>query len=248
MKLWMSPASSWNDRRRRASAAGTGGDQRHEGAETHGLQQFLRDLDLERAVAPRLRGERDADGVADALLQENAHGGRRGDDALRAHAGLGEAEMQRVVGATRQVDIDGDQVLHRRDLGGEDDPVAREADLLRPLGGEERRLHHRLARDGAHVGRVRQPGILVHEMGQQLLVERAPVDADPDRLAVADGGLDDGAELAVLLLLEADIAGIDPVLVERLGAGRMIGEELVADIVEVADERHIDAARQRASP
>ena len=53
--------------------------------------------------------------------------------------------------------------------------------------------------------------------------------------------LDDGAELAVLLVLEADIAGVDPVLVEGLGAGRMIGEELVADIVEVADERHADA-------
>ncbi len=48
-------------------------------------------------------------------------------------------------------------------------------------------------------------------------------------------------KLAVLLFLEADIAGVDPVFVEGLGAGRVIGEELVADIVEVADERHGDA-------
>src|SRR6185312_13077516 len=61
-----------------AAAARTGGDQRHEGAQPHGLEEFLRHLDFESAVAVRLRRERNADGVADALLQENAHGGRRG--------------------------------------------------------------------------------------------------------------------------------------------------------------------------
>ncbi len=55
-----------------------------------------------------------------------------------------------------------------------------------------------------------------------------------------DRGLDNGAELPVLLFLEADIAGIDAIFVERLGAGRMIGQKLVADIVEVADDRHVD--------
>jgi hypothetical protein len=45
--------------------------------------------------------------------------------------------------------------------------------------------------------------------------------------------------------LEADIAGIDAVFGQRLGAGRMIGQQLVADIVEVADERHVDG---RAAP
>src|SRR3981189_3127806 len=56
-----------------------------------------------------------------------------------------------------------------------------------------------------------------------------------------DGILDDGAELAVLLLLEADIARVDAVFVERLGAGRMVGEQLVADIVEVAAARDMPA-------
>src|SRR5216684_3932581 len=87
-------------------------------------------------------------------------------------------------------------------------------------------------------GRAR---VLVHQMGEQLLVERAPIGADAHRLAVTDRGLDDGAELAVLLLLESDIAGVDAILVERLGEGGMIGEELVADIVEVADDRDGDA-------
>ena len=43
--------------------------------------------------------ERDADRVADALLQQHRHRRRRGDDAFRAHARLGEAEVQRVVAA-----------------------------------------------------------------------------------------------------------------------------------------------------
>ena len=156
--------------------------------------------------------------------------------------------MQRVVGAPRQVDIDGDQVLHRRDLGGEDDAVAREADLLGPLGGEERRLHHRLAGDGAHVGGVGSRAF------SSIRWVSSSWSSEPQLTPIRTGlpwrmrGLDDGAELAVLLLLEADIAGIDAVLVERLGAGRILGEELVADVMEVADDRHVDAARQRASP
>ena len=77
-------------------------------------------------------------------------------------------------------------------------------------------------------------------MGEQFLVQRTPIGADAHRLAVTDRGLDDGAELAVLLFLETDIARIDAVFVERLGAGRMVGQKLVADVVEVADDRHVD--------
>jgi hypothetical protein len=56
-----------------------------------------------------------------------------------------------------------------------------------------------------------------------------------------DRELDDLAELSVLLVLEADIAGIDPVFRQRLRTGRMVAQQLVADIVEVADQRHVDA-------
>jgi hypothetical protein len=81
----------------------------------------------------------------------------------------------------------------------------------------------------------------VHQAGQQLLVERAPIGPDAHRLAVLDRGLDDGAELPILLLLEADIAGIDAILVERFGTGRVLGQELVTNVVKVADDRHADA-------
>ena len=81
-------------------------------------------------------------------------------------------------------------------------------------------------------------------MRQQLLVERAPVRPDPHRLAVADGDLDDLAELQVALVLEADVARVDAVFIERLGARRMLGEQLVADIMEVADQRNRYAHRR----
>src|SRR5215468_2854194 len=77
-------------------------------------------------------------------------------------------------------------------------------------------------------------------MREQLLIERAPICTDAHRLVVTDGGFDDRAELAILLFLETHIARIDAVFVERLGAGRMIGQKLMANVVKVADDRHVD--------
>src|SRR5919201_813402 len=78
-------------------------------------------------------------------------------------------------------------------------------------------------------------------MREQLLVEGSPVRADAHWLAVTQRRLDNGAELAILLFLEADITGIDAVFVQRLGACRMIRQELVADVVKIADNRHVNA-------
>ena len=99
------------------------------------------------------------------------------------------------------------------------------------------------ARASRGFGRSR---VLVHQLGQQLLIERTPVGADADRLVVLVGDLDDVGELRVALVLEADIAGIDAVFVERLGAGRIFGEQLVADIMEIADQGRGDAALAQA--
>ena len=110
------------------------------------------------------------------------------------------------------------------------------------LGAQERGLGDRLMHHGAGVFRRGQLRVLVHEAGEEILVEAAPVHADAHRLVVPDGDVDDGRELPVALVLEADIAGIDAVFGESLRAGRMLGEQRVAVIVEVADQRHVDAA------
>ena len=92
---------------------------------------------------------------------------------------------------------------------------------------------------------VRGGRVLVHQPGQQLLVEAAPVDADAHRLGVLQRQLDDGRELPVALVLEADVAGIDAPLGERLGAGGVLGQQRVAVVVEVADQGH---ARRPSAP
>ena len=60
--------------------------------------------------------------------------------------------------------------------------------------------------------------VLVHHLGEQRLVERAPVDADADGLLVLDGDFDHGAEVVVVLAADGDVAGVDAVLGEGAGA------------------------------
>ena len=154
--------------------------------------------------------------------------------------------MQRVIRTLPKHAIDGDEVLNRRHLRREYDALALEPDLLRPPRRQKRGPDHRLARDRAGLEGLRARRVLVHEGRQELLIERTPVGADAHRLAVADRNFDNLAELQVALVLEANIAGIDTIFVERFGAGRMFGEQLVADVVEVADQRRRDPSGAQA--
>ena len=125
---------------RGAAAAGAGADLRPEGAQAQRLQDLHGDLHLLAAVATGRRRQRDADGVADALVEQDGQAGRRGHRALHAHAGLGEAEVQRVVAATGQLAVDVHEVADAADLGAEDDAVVGEAGGLGQLGRAQRRL------------------------------------------------------------------------------------------------------------
>ena len=107
-------------------------------------------------------------------------------------------------------------------------------------------MHHRLAHHRASRARRRRARVFVHQRGEQFLVERSPIGANPHRLAIFDRQFNDEAELLVPLVFETHIAGIDSIFVERLGAGRMLGEELMADIVEIADERDMAAGFREA--
>ena len=83
-------------------------------------------------------------------------------------------------------------------------------------------------------------GVRIHHLGEQVLVERAPVHANADRLAVVDRNLHDGAEILVAPLA-ADVPGIDAVLGQRARRLGILGEQQVAVVVEVPDDRDIDA-------
>ena len=125
------------------------------------------DADFFGAVAAGRGGERDADGVADAFLQDHGQSSGGGDDAFGAHAGFGEAEMQRVVAARGERAIDVDEVLHAADFGAEDDLVATQAVLF----GERRRVQrahdHCFHGDFAGVFGLGKQGVLVHHAGEQ---------------------------------------------------------------------------------
>ena len=164
----------------------------------------------------------------------------RGDDPLVPHPGLGQAEVERVVRAGRESPVDVDEVTDARHLRGQDDPVVAEPGLLGRLGRSHRRLEHRVDHHVAGVTWLGRAGVDIHQLGQERLVERAPVDPDPDRLVVVDGDPDDRREVLVVAL-RPDVAGIDPVLRERRGHLRILDQELVAVVVEVADDRHVHA-------
>ena len=178
---------------------------RAERAQAQRLQHLLRHQHLLGAIATRRRRQRDADGVADALVEQDRQAGRGGDDALHAHARLGQPQVQRVVAATRQRAIDVDQVAHAADLGAEDDAVVRQTGRLGQLGGAQGRLQHGLDHHLARLDRCRRARVGVHQLGQQVLIERAPVDADAHRLVVLDGDAHDGGEVLVAAL-GADVA------------------------------------------
>ena len=157
-----------------AAAAGTGADLGPERAQAQRLQHLHGHQHLLGAVAARLRRERDADGVADALVEQDGQAGRRGHDALHAHARLGQAEVQRVVAAARQLPIDVDEVAHAADLGADDDPVVRQAGLLGQLRRAQGRLQHGLDHHLAGVARRGRAGVGVHQLGQQVPGRASP--------------------------------------------------------------------------
>ena len=226
--------------RRGAATARTGDHHRRELAQAHGLQNFLADDDFARAVTARLRRERDADGVADALLQQ--HGQRRGGrhDTLAAHARFRQAQVQRIVAALGQFAVHGDQVLHARDLARQDDLVAAQAQLFGAHGVFNRRRHQRFVHDGLRRPRVGAARVFVHDARQQGLIQAAPVHADAHRLVVLASRFDHLRKLRVALGALAHVARIDAVLRQRARAIGVIVEQGMAVIVKIAHQRHVD--------
>ena len=62
----------------------------------------------------------------------------------------------------------------------------------------ERALDHGAHGDVTRITRFGEPMVVIHHLGQQGLIERTPVHADPNRLAVLQRNLDDRAEVLVV--------------------------------------------------
>ena len=161
--------------------------------------------------------QRDADRVADAGPQQRAQADRRLHRAGAQAAGLGDAEMQRVVAGLGQLLVGGDR---EEDVGRlHADLELVEVVVLQDARVVERALDHRL---GA--------GLAVFL--QQVLLQRAGIDADAHRAAVVLGRLDHLAHP----LGAADIAGIDA-QAGGAGLGRLDGALVVE--MDVGDDRHV---------
>src|SRR6185437_15495905 len=199
------------------------------------LQNLLRGKDFFRTVAAGLGGERNADGVADAGKEQWGKPGGGGDEALGAHAGLSEAEVQGVVAAGGKIGIDIDEVADAGDFGRQDDLVVPQTILFSGSGGVQGADDHGFYHDVA--GRAGGGGfrVLVHHAGEQGLVQRAPVDADADGFLVFHRALDHGAEIVVVFAADGDVAGIDAVLGQSASGGGVLFEQQMAVVVEVAD-------------
>src|SRR5262245_57619279 len=77
-------------------------------------------------------------------------------------------------------------------------------------------------------------------------MEPAAADADADRALLIDGDLTDHRELLIAPPARADVARIDPVFVERLGAPRELRQQQMSVVVKVADERSGDVRVEHA--
>ena len=146
------------------------------------------------------------------------------DRALEGRAGLGHAEVQRPVAAGGELlvglDHDHGVVVLDRDLEVVEVVLLEQARL--PHGGLDQRLGGGLA-------------VLLH----QPRVQRAGVDADPDRDAGVLGGPGDLLDLVVEL---ADVARVDP---HRGAAGVDRGEDVLGLEVDVGDDRDLDLLGDR---
>src|SRR6185437_9910350 len=154
--------------------------------------QRFQDRDADLDLFHRGRGQRYPDRVADTLGQQGAERDRGLDRALERGAGLGHAEVQRVVTLPGELTVGVDHhhrvvVLHR-------DLDVAEAVLLEQGALPQRRLDQRL-----------RGGLAV--LGQEPLVQGTRVDADPDRGPGVAGRAGDLGHLVVELL---DVAWVHP--------------------------------------
>ena len=224
-----------------ASATGAGGHLRGEAAQFQRLQHLLADEHFFGTIAVRKRGQRGANRVADTFLQEHGQSRRCGDNPLGAEASFGESDVHGVVALCGKVAVDTDQILHAADFGGQDDEVVRQAHALGRFGGFECAGDHGISHDLLGVERVGQSAVFVHHACQQRRVERAPVDANTHWAIVLDGHFDHGAKVVVVLLADIDVAWIDAVFRQGFGTIRVLLQQQVAVVMEVADDGHADA-------
>ncbi len=147
--------------------------------------------------------------------------------------------MQRLFGFAGKVAIDGDEVAGARSFARNNNLVVSQTRFKREFRGLHGGQHHAVVDDFFGFLAEILVGVLLHFQHDQLLIERAAIDADAYRFAVVARDFANGGELFITALACADIAGIDAIFVQRLGAIGIFREQNVAVVMKVADDRNI---------
>ena len=147
--------------------------------------------------------------------------------------------MERIVRAGRQIGVNRNQILNGRNLGGNNNLIAPKAKLFCAGGREKTGLDDGFVHHSARRLRLFRSRVLIHQVGEKVLVERAPIHPHPHRLVVFEGHLNHLAKLQVFLVLKPHIARVDAIFRQGLRTGWMIVQQLVADIVKIPHQGHI---------
>jgi hypothetical protein len=220
-----------------ASAAGAGRHAGRERAQSERLEQLARGVNFFAAVAAGPRRQRDANRVANTFLQQDADGRGGPYGALGAHARFGEAQVQRLLGLAGEVAVDLNEILRLGNLARNNDLVAAQSALERQPGRFDRGKHHAIVDDLFGVEAQVAVGVFLHLAHDQLLIERAAIDADAHGLAVVDRDFADRRELFVAARARAHVPRIDAVLVERPRAVGILGQQNVPVVMKITDDR-----------
>src|SRR4029077_14143157 len=88
-------------------------------------------------------------------------------------------------------------------------------------------------------------GVLLHLLHDELLIQRAAVDADADGLAVVARDFANGGKLFVATLARAHVAWIDAVLIQRFRAFWILRQQNVSVVMKTADYRRVATGIQQ---
>ena len=168
------------------------------------------------------------------------------DDAFAAHARLGEPQVQRVVAARGQVAVHRDRSCTPADLAREHDAVRAAGRAPRPPRRVQGRADHRLAQHRVGAQRLGAAPRSRPSAREQLRVEDAPVDADAHRLAVAMAASIMVANCSSGCAPCPTLPGLMRYLARASAQSGNSAQQLVAVVVEVADQRHVEAVRVEA--
>ena len=122
----------------------------------------------------------------------------------------------------------------RERLARDDDLIAAHAGLEREFGRLQRREHHTLVDDLFRRASQLAVRVFLHLRDDELLIERAAINADPDRLVAVPRDAADRRELLVPPLACPHVPRIDPVLVQGGRAPGVARQKEVTVVMEIA--------------